>query len=90
MVRIIGSNFLPSNGTERELRIRIGSEVVARGVVVNASGNFSVVIPVQSSIGEMVVTAEQTDGRRLTAERASIDVIPRESEGNARAARSKN
>ena len=73
--RVIGTNFLPSSGPETLVRIRFDNEVVAERVPVQADGSFSVDIPVRHLPGEVLVTAEQRDGRRLTVERATMDII---------------
>jgi hypothetical protein len=79
-VRVIGTNFLPSTDPEQGVRILFDREVVAQRVQVRADGSFSVEISVHHLPGEVVVTVEQRDGRRLTLERATIDVVARDLE----------
>lgn len=73
-VRVIGTNFLPSSRQGQLVRILFDGNVVAQDVRVGADGSFSVELPVRHPPGELVVTVEQRDGRRLTIEKATIDV----------------
>lgn len=77
-VRVIGTDFLPASRKGEPVRILFDREVVAEGVQVRGDGSFSVEIPVHHLPGEMVVTAEQRDGRRLTIEKAIADVVARD------------
>jgi hypothetical protein len=74
-LRVVGTDFLPASRQGQLVRILFDREVVAQDVPVRADGSFSVELPVHHSPGEMVVTAEQRDGRRLTIEKALIDVF---------------
>jgi len=72
--RVTGANFLSGSSAGEPVRILFDGKVVADNVPVRDDGSFSIEIPVRHSPGELVVTAEQRDGRRLTTERATIDV----------------
>jgi len=74
-VRVIGANFLRASRTGTPVQISFDGKVVAQRIQVRADGTFSVDIPVQHLPGEMVATAEQRDGNRLTMTRAIIDVV---------------
>ena len=85
-VRVTGTGFLPSPGSGRGVQILFDGEVVASDVPVGADGSFSIDIPMRRPRGEVVVTAEQRDGLRLTSERTTIDVVTKERpEGTAQA-----
>jgi hypothetical protein len=73
-VRVVGTNFLQSNA-DTMVRILFDGEVVAERVPVQPDGSFSVEIVVRHLPGQMIVTAEQRDGHRLTLERAIVDVL---------------
>jgi hypothetical protein len=51
---------------------------VAERVAVRPDGTFALELPVSRPRGEMIVSVEQRDGRRLTVARAAIEVIGRE------------
>jgi hypothetical protein len=72
--RVIGANFLPASRAGEAVRILFDGRVVVESVPVRDDGSFSVDVPVQHLPGEMVVTAEQRDGRRLTMARAVIEI----------------
>ncbi len=74
-VRVIGTNFLPASGAGEPVRILFDGKVAAEKVPVRDDGSFSIDIPVTHLPGEMAVTAEQQDGRRLTRETATIDIV---------------
>ena len=74
-VRVIGQNFVPASHAGEPVTILFDGEPVGKIVPVRDDGSFSIDIPVAHGPGELVVTAEQKDGRRLTSERAMIDVI---------------
>jgi hypothetical protein len=77
-VRVTGTGFLTAPGRGRGVRILFDGEVVAPDVPVGADGTFSVDIPMRRPRGEVMVTAEQRDGLRLTSERTTIDVVTKE------------
>jgi len=79
-VRVVGTNFLPSSRQGQLVRLLFDGEVVARDVQVRADGSFSVELPVHRPPGELVVTAEQQDGLRVTIEKATIDVGTQDSQ----------
>jgi photosystem II stability/assembly factor-like uncharacterized protein len=74
-VRVIGQNFVPASHAGEPVTILFDGEPVGKSVPVRDDGSFSIDIPLAHGPGELVVTAEQKDGRRLTRERAMIDVI---------------
>jgi len=73
-VRVVGVNFAPAARSGGPVRILFDGLVVAQGVRIGAGGSFSVDLPVQHLPGEISVTAEQQDGKRLTTTSALIDV----------------
>jgi photosystem II stability/assembly factor-like uncharacterized protein len=74
-VRVMGTGFVPPARGGAPARILFDGQPVAATVPVDASGSFSVVIQVRRPPGELVVTAEQRDGRRTNRESASITVM---------------
>lgn len=76
--RVVGTGFLPASDPDALVRIRFDQEVVAERVPVQPDGSFSVDILVRNLPGEMIVTAEQRDGHRLTMERAIVDVMTKD------------
>jgi hypothetical protein len=72
-LRVGGSHFV-SGAAAGEVIISLGGKPAGKGVTVSADGTFSVDLPIQHAPGELVVIAEQRDGRRLIQARASIDV----------------
>lgn len=82
-VRVVGENFLPPSRSGQPARILFGTEIVAPAVPVRPDGSFSVEIPVRYPQGEMLVTVEQQDGRRLTIEKTTIDVATGDRPENA-------
>ncbi len=74
-LRVIGTDFVSASRREELVRILMDGQAVAQGVQVDADGSFALEIPVRQAPGEMVVTAEQRDGRRLTVAKATIDVV---------------
>lgn len=74
-VRVTGTSFVPPSRGGAPVRILFDDQLVAAVVPVRDDGSFTIVLPVRRPPGELVVTAEQRDGRRLSTERASIDVI---------------
>lgn len=73
-VRVIGTGFVPHAHGGEPVRILFEDRIVIKAVPVAEDGSFSTVLPVRQPPGELVVTAEQRDGLRTTAERATIDV----------------
>ncbi|HEY8164419.1 MAG TPA: hypothetical protein VIF83_02595, partial [Gemmatimonadaceae bacterium] len=65
---------IPLSRSGRPVRILFDNDTVAPAVTVRAEGSFSVDVPAQHAPGEMLVTVEQQDGRRLTRQNARIDV----------------
>lgn len=74
-VRVTGAGFLPPGRMGQPVRVLFDNGVVAERVPVRGDGTFSVDLPVARSRGEMVVTVEQLDGRRLTLARTIIDLV---------------
>src|SRR5438876_880415 len=73
-VRVIGANFLPAAGGGEPVRILFDGQVAAEKVPVRDDGSFSIDIPVTHAPGDLVVTVEQRDGRRLSSEKATIEI----------------
>ena len=73
-VRVIGANFLPAAGGGEPVRILFDGQVAAEKVPVRDDGSFSIEIPVTHAPGDLVVTVEQRDGRRLSSEKATIEI----------------
>jgi hypothetical protein len=80
-VKVTGADFLPPSRGGGAVRILFGGEVVAPEVPVRADGSFAVVVPVHQPPGEVVVTAEQQDGLRLTKESTLLEIVRREALG---------
>lgn len=76
-VTVRGSEFVPGQGAAG-VEIRFDDDVVATGVAVGADGRFAITLPLARPRGELEVTAEQRDGRRLTRVKTSIAVVGRE------------
>ncbi len=79
-VRVMGASFLPTSHTTGSIRISFDGKVAAENVKVRPDGSFSVDISVRHLPGEMVATAEQRDGMRLTITRALIDISAQDGE----------
>jgi len=77
-VRVIGSGFLSASGGQSQVRLFSDGRPMPQSVAVGANGSFTVQLPVHRGPGELVVTAEQRDGRRLTIARGTIDVLPKD------------
>jgi hypothetical protein len=71
LVRVVGTQFLPPARSGQPVRILFDQEVVAERVPVRADGTFLIELPVRRPRGEVIVTVEQRDGRRLTIARTS-------------------
>jgi photosystem II stability/assembly factor-like uncharacterized protein len=68
---VSGTSFL----TSEPVSVFFDGIVAAERVAVRADGTFGVSLPVDRPRGEIVVTAEQRDGTRLTAARTTIEVV---------------
>jgi hypothetical protein len=73
-VRVTGANFVPPSRGGEPVRILLDGKPASDRVPVKEDGSFSVDVPVHSLPGELVITAEQRDGRRLTRERTTIEI----------------
>ncbi len=80
-VRVSGAGFVPGS----PVTVRFDGVEVRGGVAVGADGTFSVSLRVLHAPGELDVTVEQQDGKRLTVEHASIDVSAADEEEKPRA-----
>jgi hypothetical protein len=76
-VTVRGNEFVTGEGTSG-VEIRFDDEVVASGVAVGPDGRFAITLPIARQRGELEVTVEQRDGRRLTRVKTSITVVGRE------------
>ena len=76
-VRVQGRGFVPGRGAEG-VDILFDGEPVARGVIVGNDGAFSLTLLLRRGRGELEVTAQQRDGRRVTLLRTTITVVGRE------------
>ena len=76
--RVMGTNFLPSTQLGQDVRIFLNGKQAIEGVVVSADGSFIAEVPVSQSRGEVLITAEQRDGRRLTRESTFIEAFSEE------------
>lgn len=74
LVRVIGSNFIPSSRSGQPVRILFDHEVVSRAVQVRGDSSFSIDIPANRPPGEVLVTVEQPASDRLITAATSIDV----------------
>jgi hypothetical protein len=73
-VTVIGSGFKPGS----TVRLVIDERLLPSPVAIGAGGSFSVQVPVRGGPGDMVITAEQRDGRRVTLVHGTIDVVARD------------
>jgi photosystem II stability/assembly factor-like uncharacterized protein len=73
-VRVVGTNFLPSSQPDQGARILFDDKQATEGVEVGADGSFKIDLPLTRAGGEVLVTVEQRDGRRLTRESTLIEV----------------
>jgi photosystem II stability/assembly factor-like uncharacterized protein len=80
-VRVSGADFVPGS----PVTIRFDGVDVRGDVAVGADGTFSVTLPVAHVPGELDVTVEQRDGKRVTVEHATIDVSSADEEEKPRA-----
>jgi photosystem II stability/assembly factor-like uncharacterized protein len=74
-VRVIGANFVPVAQSGEPVQILVDGTVAAKSVPVRDDGSFSIDVPFTHLPGDMVVTVEQRDGRRLTRESATIEIV---------------
>jgi len=73
-VTVIGSGFQSGSS----VRLIVDGRVLPQSVAIGAGGSFSVQIPVERGPGELVITAEQRDGRRVTLVQGTIDVLAKD------------
>lgn len=74
-VRVTGTGFVPPAHGGSAVRVLFDGRQVATNVPVRPDGSFTVLLPVTRPPGSLDITVEQQDGRRTSAEHASIDVI---------------
>jgi hypothetical protein len=84
-IRVIGSYFVPPVRGGRPVRVSWDHVAGDSAVPVRADGSFSVALRIHHAPGDLVVTATQRDGNRLTMERGTIEISSSdESEGGRR------
>jgi hypothetical protein len=74
-VRVHGEGFSTNGGADGRVRILLDGEVVAQDFPVDGNGNFRAAIAVRRTPGPHEILVEQQVGRRLTRERAHVQVI---------------
>jgi len=73
-IRVIGSYFVPPARGGRPVQVSWDHVSGNSAVPVRPDGSFSIALPVHHAPGDLVVTAMQRDGNRVTMERGTIEI----------------